>query len=147
MGETHLDANLVRAIPLTHIYPSPENEKLYRPVDPAAPDVQALAASIREQGVIEPLVITEDRFILSGHRRNVAARLAGLESVPCRIVPVRRDECDPDEYVRMLREHNRQRAKSRDEQLREELVIERERIEQARRLASIDKPQLTSSES
>ena len=32
-----------------------------------------------------------------------------------------------------------------EEQLREELVIERERIEQARRLASIDEPQLTES--
>ncbi len=104
------------------IQPSPENAELYRPVDPHDPDVQALAESIREHGVREPLVITEDGYILSGHRRWTAARLAGLTYVPCRIVPTRYGDCDSDEVIRLLREHNRQRVKSLDEILREEIV-------------------------
>ncbi len=111
----------VRFSPLDAIRPSPENDRLYRPIDPNDPDIQALAQSIRERGVKEPLVITEDNWILSGHRRHVAAGLAGLSEVPVRTEPIRRDE-DPDEFLRLLREFNRQREKSFDEKLREEIV-------------------------
>ena len=103
------------------IFPSPENEKLYRPVDPKDLEVQALAKSILVHGVKEPLVVTEDGWILSGHRRYVAARIAGLESVPCREEPFRKDD-DPDRFMVLLREYNRQRIKSFDEKLREEVI-------------------------
>src|SRR5687768_11593003 len=57
---------------LTDLSPSPENDQIYKPVDPSDPEVQSLAASMREHKVLEPLVITEDRYILSGHRRFAA---------------------------------------------------------------------------
>ncbi len=63
---------------LSDIRPSPENDKLYRPVDPSDPDIVALAESIRQHGLREPIVVTLDGWILSGHRRYVAAGLAGL---------------------------------------------------------------------
>lgn len=107
--------------PINRIRPSPENRQLYRPVDPADPEVTALAQSIREHGVQEPLVVTADDWILSGHRRHVAARLAGLETVPCRIHPLRRSKA-PDQFVKLLREFNCQRVKTHDEKLREEVV-------------------------
>ncbi|MGD0899473.1 MAG: ParB N-terminal domain-containing protein [Thermoguttaceae bacterium] len=109
----------VRILPIDSILPSPENEQLYRRIDPSDPTIVALAASVREFGVCEPLVITLDGRILSGHRRHVAARLGGLTEVPCRVVAIRRH--DPD-YVRLLAEFNRQRTKSLDEQLREAVV-------------------------
>ena len=86
---------------LETIRPSPENAKLYRPVDPNDPEVIALAESIRQYGVQEPLVVTIDGWILSGHRRHIAARLAGLKTVPCRVHPVRRD-VDHDTFVTLL---------------------------------------------
>jgi hypothetical protein len=104
------------------VQPTPENEKIYRPVNPSDPDVRALADSILEHGVREPLVITEDGFILSGHRRYTAARIAGLAEVPCRIEPISYWDGDTDEILRLLREYNRQRVKSLDEMLREEVV-------------------------
>jgi len=107
--------------PIGQIRPSPENAKLYRPVDRNDPDVKALAESIREHGLQEPLVVTRDGWIISGHRRHVAARLAGLKTVPCRVHPIRR-EGDRDQFIRLLREFNRQRVKSFDEKLREEVV-------------------------
>ena len=114
-----------RILPIDSIEPSPENEKLYRPVDPKDPDIIGLADSIREHGIKESLVVTLDRFIVSGHRRYVAARLAGLTEVPCRVERVRRlNGCGQvtDEFLRLLAEYNRQRVKSFDEQLREAIV-------------------------
>jgi hypothetical protein len=106
---------------ISSIYPSPENTRLYRAVDPADPEIVELAESIRERGVLEPLVITADNFIVSGHRRHAAARIAGLDVVPCRRVNVCR-AADPDGFLRLLAEHNRQRIKTRAEALREELI-------------------------
>lgn len=107
--------------PLSEIKPSPENDKLYKPVDPQDPEVRALAASIRQYGVKEPLVISLDGYIISGHRRYAAATLARLATVPVRVEPIRRSD-DPDAFVVLLREYNRQRVKSHAEKLREEIV-------------------------
>ena len=65
------------SIRLSQLEPAPENDDLYRPVGFDDPEIQALARSIREHGIREPLVITLDNYILSGHRRYKAARLAG----------------------------------------------------------------------
>jgi ParB-like chromosome segregation protein Spo0J len=50
---------------------SPENLQLYRCASDD-PDVDALAESIRKNGLREPLVVTADRYIVSGHRRHAA---------------------------------------------------------------------------
>ncbi len=106
---------------LSKIWPAPENKQLYQPILPEDPATVALADSIRQHGIREPLVVTLDGWILSGHRRYVAARLAGLETVPCRVEQFRRKE-DEDRFLVLLREHNRQRVKTLDEALREEVV-------------------------
>ncbi|MHB9077030.1 MAG: ParB/RepB/Spo0J family partition protein, partial [Pirellulaceae bacterium] len=106
---------------LEDIQPSPENDQLYRPVNPHDPDILLLAESIRKQGVLEPLVISADDYILSGHRRHCAAEIAGLRTVPCRVIDVSHTD-DPDGFLRLLREYNRQRVKSFDEVVREEVL-------------------------
>lgn len=112
----------VSQIAIRDIRPSPENDRLYRPVDPQDPEIITLSESIRYRGVLEPLVITKDGWILSGHRRYCAATLAGLKSVPCRIEPFDRPH-DQDEVISMLVEYNRQqREKLFVEKMREELV-------------------------
>jgi hypothetical protein len=104
---------------LSAIKPAPENELIYRPVSPDDPDIEALADSIAENGLREPIVITMDRYILSGHRRHEACRLAGRTKVACRVEDVSRD--DPD-FKTLLREYNRQRVKTFDEIVREQVV-------------------------
>ncbi len=55
-------------------------------IDEEDPDVQALAASIRRVGLINPLVVVkqgDELVLLAGHRRIAACRLAGLGAVPC----------------------------------------------------------------
>lgn len=120
-GNGELDHVPILEKPLAEIRPSPENDTLYRPVDPNDPEIIELARSIWQFGVREPLVLTLDGYILSGHRRFAAAKLAGLKTVPCRIENSKRED-DIDRHVLLLREYNRQRDKSLAEKLREEIV-------------------------
>jgi hypothetical protein len=111
---------LVR-LSLDSVRPSPENNLIYRPVLASGPEILELARSILKHGLQEPLVVTRDGYILSGHRRYAACRLAGIEDVPCRIKDISRN--DPG-FVPMLREFNRQRVKGFDEIVREQVVTQ-----------------------
>ncbi|WP_442485134.1 hypothetical protein [Aeoliella sp. SH292] len=103
--------------------PSPENELLYKRIAPDDPDIIELAKSIsREGGVHDPLIVTRDNFILSGHRRHAALIRIGQVLAPCRVVNHRRSDMSRDEYIALLRDHNLQRHKSVTEQVREALV-------------------------
>jgi hypothetical protein len=109
---------LVR-LSLDSIQPSPENNLIYRPVLASDPEIRELARSIQKHGLQEPIVVTRDGYILSGHRRQMACRLAGMKDVPCRVADISRH--DPG-FVPMLREFNRQRVKGFDEIVREQIV-------------------------
>src|SRR5260221_4371741 len=109
----------VRMFPIRDIFPSLVNSKVYRPVSLNDPTIQELANSIRKHGIREPLVITKEGDILSGHRRHAAAKLAGLTEAPCRIVNISRD--DP-EFLHLLVKHNKHRVKSLDELMREAVI-------------------------
>lgn len=102
--------------PVSQIRPSPENELIYHRLDRQDPDQIALAQSIRIHGLKEPIVITEDNYILSGHRRHLAHQMIGKKTILCRVEPIRRG--DP-EFLPLLPEFNRQRVKSIDEVARE----------------------------
>ncbi|HEX2626421.1 MAG TPA: ParB/RepB/Spo0J family partition protein [Candidatus Limnocylindrales bacterium] len=68
-------------IPLARIRENPRQPRL-RMADDA---LETLAASIREHGVIQPVLVTEtlDGYqLVAGERRVRAARLAGLERIP-----------------------------------------------------------------
>lgn len=68
-------------IPISRIATNP-----YQPrADAAEADIEALAASIAEHGVLQPIVVTEtlDGYrLVAGERRLRAARLAGVERIP-----------------------------------------------------------------
>ena len=70
-----------RTIPVTSIYPNPEQPRS------EFGDLTELTESIREKGVLEPLLVRPDedgRFmIIAGERRWRASQLAGLSEVPC----------------------------------------------------------------
>lgn len=72
-------------------------------------DLEGLAASIREHGVLQPLVVTEagrGRYnLIAGERRWRACRLAGLEHVPVLI-----KEATSTEMLEMALVENLQRA-------------------------------------
>jgi ParB/RepB/Spo0J family partition protein len=49
-------------------------------------DLEALAESFRRHGIIQPLIVDANHRLLCGYRRLAAAKLAGLETVPVRIL-------------------------------------------------------------
>ncbi len=75
----------VAQVPVAAIAPNPMQPRTA--LDPEA--LAELAASIREHGLIQPLVVTRqgpERYqLIAGERRWQAARLAGLSSVPVMI--------------------------------------------------------------
>jgi hypothetical protein len=138
MGELALFENLVetskiRQVSISEIRVSGLNDDIYKQVDPDDPSIGDLASSICEHGLLAPLVISEDYFILSGHRRFAAlgmiAQNGGMREIPCEI---RQGVYlgDPN-FLRLLREYNRQRVKGVDEIIREQAVDASETDKQA----------------
>ena len=85
-----------------------------------------LMASVLAHGVIEPILITENNRIVSGHRRVAAAANVGLEEVPVRVV----ESTDPLEIEELLIHCNKHRQKTNEQLAREAqhlMRIERER--------------------
>jgi ParB family chromosome partitioning protein len=71
----------VQQLPIDSVLPSEHNPRLkLRGID-------ELAASIKEHGVLEPLLVTSNGHntvhLVAGHRRLAAAKQAGLKTVPC----------------------------------------------------------------
>lgn len=105
-GEKPLSESGVLQIPVNQIIPNPHQPRTH--VDPE--ELSDLASSIREHGVLQPLLVTvgsaPDQYVLiAGERRLLASRQAGLERVP---VIVR--EATEQERVELALIENLQRA-------------------------------------
>ena len=82
-GENALAENGVMLVSVDLVLPNPRQPRSMMHPE----ELQDLTASIREHGVLQPLIVTpgdmQGRYILiAGERRLQAARLAGLASVP-----------------------------------------------------------------
>lgn len=78
-----VDGAAVYELPLSEIFPNPRQPR--KTFNDAA--LKELADSIREHGIIQPLVLRQDEtgkyIIVAGERRFRAAKLLGLATVPC----------------------------------------------------------------
>jgi len=94
----------VRIVPIDHIEPNPEQPRMV--FEPEA--LNELAASIREHGVLQPILVRplgpNTYQIVAGERRWRASRLAGLESIPALI-----EEIDDDTALEIAIIENLQR--------------------------------------
>jgi ParB-like nuclease domain len=108
-------------VPVRSLKPAPENDDIYRAIAWNDPAVHELARSIAEHGIQEPILISRDGYIISGHRRRMAAFLAELELVPVRFHPISRAQ-NPEAFKKLLVEMNTQRIKSTSILLHESLV-------------------------
>ena len=113
----------VRIVPVDHIEPNPEQPRLAFNQE----TLDELAASIREHGVLQPILVRpigpNQYQLIAGERRWRASKLAGLETIPALIEEIdddtaleisiienlQREDISPlDEaamYDRMVREH------------------------------------------
>ncbi len=77
-----------RLVPIEWLTQNPRN--FFKPASDE--ELESLAESIRELGIIHPLVVREMKDgrceMISGHRRKQAAEAAGLKEVPCVVVEV-----------------------------------------------------------
>lgn len=88
-------------------------------------DIKALAASIREVGLLQPVVITPELRLLAGERRIRAARSLGWDTIPARIVS---DRDDAAYRLKAERDENTCRQPMTPEEL-VSLGLELERLE------------------
>ena len=91
-------------IPVARVSPNPHQPRQSIPEESLA----ELAASIREHGVIQPLVVTQlgDEYqLIAGERRWRAAQLAGLTTIPAII-----KETTPQQMLELALVENVQRA-------------------------------------
>jgi len=82
-GENALAENGVMLVPVDLISPNPRQPRSMTHPE----ELEELTASVREHGVLQPLIITPadvagQYILIAGERRLQAARLAGLTSVP-----------------------------------------------------------------
>jgi len=118
----------------SNLKPHPKNAEIYGDTDDVDDLDETFKKSVAEKGVLEPLVITNGKEIISGHRRWLAARDAGLDSVP-----VRFSEFDDELAEReALIEFNRQREKTPGQivnEFEEMLAVEQKRAEERKEQA------------
>ena len=88
----------------------PLNEKIY-----SLSNVEDLVRSIREMGLLQPIVINQNDQIISGHRRFAAVKELGWSHVECELIQT----TGVDEETELLVHHNKQRTKTLKEQLNE----------------------------
>ena len=108
LAEEQVASPGLRILPIDNVSPNPR-----QPRQAIAPEALAdLAASIKEHGLIQPIIVTaaspEDPapyFIIAGERRWRASRLAGLEEVSVVI-----KEASPQDMLELALVENIQRA-------------------------------------
>lgn len=106
-----------RDIDATH-----DNSLLYDNFGLDNDDDAKLIESVRENGIREPLHVSSDGYLLSGHRRLAAARHLRLPSVPCIVANVEFSGLDDRGRLEVLRSFNLQRVKSPAERIREAML-------------------------
>jgi hypothetical protein len=64
----------------------------YNPRHISDEELESLVRSIREFGLVDPIVANKDHTIIGGHQRWRAAKIAGLETVPVVYVDLTKDK-------------------------------------------------------
>ena len=102
-------------IEVSRLKPHPKNEEIYQ-----ISDVDDLAASIAEVGLLNALVVDQHDQVISGNRRLEAIKQLGWKTVEVDFVDVEQKTVE-----RLIVHHNKQRIKTHRELLNEYHALER----------------------
>ena len=84
----------MKFLPVSEIRPDPRNREVFAPL--TQEELDYLAASIRDHGLINPITVTPDFMIIAGEQRYRAACQLGLEQIPA-IVRQPKDDLEIEE--------------------------------------------------
>ena len=101
---------------ISKLKPHPENHRIY-----ASQDLSDLEQSLESHGQLEPITVTKNYKIISGHRRVAAMKNLGWTDVDVRFV-------EPENELIALIEHNRHRTKTASDVLNEAKVLQEQLI-------------------
>lgn len=82
MGKSKFTADNIEQVATADLIPYARNSRTH-----SAEQVKQIAASIREFGFTNPVLIDPERTIIAGHGRVLAAQHLHLETVPCITLP------------------------------------------------------------
>jgi hypothetical protein len=102
------------------IRPAVINDVVYGVINPNDPSLDELARGMAAEGQLEPVVLTLDNVLLSGHRRRAVALRLGWQTLKARRYLIH--STDPS-FEKLLVTYNAQRDKSPDVRVREQLVL------------------------
>ena len=77
-GTVRISAEELVTVPVAELVPYEHNARTH-----SEAQVERLRRSLREFGFVAPILIDEERRVIAGHGRLLAARAEGMESVPC----------------------------------------------------------------
>ena len=104
-AQTEVATDSIRTLPVSAIQPNPHQP---RTTVMDEEKLAELAASISKHGLIQPLIVTEQKgqfYLIAGERRWRAAQIAGLEEVPVVV-----KEATPQDMLELAIIENVQRA-------------------------------------
>jgi hypothetical protein len=110
----------VEDVPIARIRPAVSNDIVYGAIADNDTSIDELARSLHAEGQLEPVVLSTDRVLISGHRRRAAALKLGWRTLKARTYAISSE--DPD-FDKILVQFNAQRDKSPDVRIREQLVL------------------------
>ena len=99
--------NIVQDISITELKVHPENTKYFD--DIKGPTYERFKKSIKEEGIITPLILSSDKTIISGHQRYKAACELNIKTVP---VIIKKELKDENEKLKKLLASNFGRMKN-----------------------------------
>lgn len=110
----------VEIVDIRSVKPSPENDEIYGEVG-YDEKMQELIDSIWSRGLEEPIIVSADNYIVSGHRRYFACRQTAMEEIPIRRKSFTRQH-SLEQWPRILIEYNPQRVKGARSLLKEAML-------------------------
>jgi hypothetical protein len=110
----------VEDVPLSRIRPAASNDAVYGVIADDDSSIDDLARHMNAEGQLEPVVLSTDNVLISGHRRRAAALKLRWKTLKARYYPI--TSKDPG-FDKILVLFNAQRDKSPDVRIREQLVL------------------------
>ena len=115
----------VENTPIDELFPHPDNLRIYG----ENPYVGDLVTSIKEHGLLRPIIIDQDKRIIDGVRRWTASKTLGLETVPCEI----KELGDEESAISAILTYNRYRQKTPRQVFNESRELKRIETEKAQK--------------